>query len=55
MFIPPANIRVYLALGHTDMRKTINGLSVLVEGSQLDPDDVAKLQEIIHFQAAAQA
>jgi len=38
MFIPPANIRVYLALGHTDMRKAINGLSVLVEGSmQLDP------------------
>jgi transposase len=38
MFIPPANIRVYLALGHTDMRKAINGLSVLVESSmQLDP------------------
>src|SRR3989304_488609 len=38
MFISSGNIRVYLALGHTDMRKAINGLSVLVEGSmQLDP------------------
>lgn len=38
MFTASSNIRVYLALGHTDMRKAINGLSVLVEGSmQLDP------------------
>ena len=38
MFIPPANMQVYLALGHTDMRKAINGLSVLVENRmQLDP------------------
>lgn len=38
MFVAPVNIRVYLALGHTDMRKAINGLSVLVESSmQLDP------------------
>ena len=38
MFIPPANMQVYLALGRTDMRKAINGLSVLVESSmQLDP------------------
>jgi transposase len=27
----PENSRVYLALGQTDMRKAINGLSVLVE------------------------
>lgn len=29
--IPADGIRVYLALGATDMRKAINGLSVLVE------------------------
>ena len=29
--IPENSIRVYLALGSTDMRKAINGLSVLVE------------------------
>ena len=30
--------RVYLACGHTDMRKSINGLSAIVEGSfKLDP------------------
>ena len=30
--------RVYLALGHTDMRKAINGLSVLVESRlELNP------------------
>lgn len=30
--------RVYLALGNTDMRKEINGLSILVEGTlSLDP------------------
>jgi transposase len=28
---PPANSRVYLAIGSTDMRKAINGLSILVE------------------------
>ncbi len=29
---------VYLACGHTDMRKSINGLSAIVEGSfKLDP------------------
>lgn len=33
MFTPSAGIRVYLALGNTDMRKAINGLSVLVEGN----------------------
>jgi len=38
MIIPPANMQVYLALGHTDMRTAINGLSVLVENSmQLNP------------------
>ena len=26
-----ANVRVYLAIGSTDMRKSINGLSILVE------------------------
>jgi len=30
MFINSANAKVYLALGATDMRKAINGLSVLV-------------------------
>ena len=30
MFLP-SHTRVYLALGHTDMRKSINGLSILVE------------------------
>lgn len=30
--------QVYLACGHTDMRKSINGLSLLVQGSfSLDP------------------
>jgi len=34
--------RVYLACGHTDMRKNINGLSAMVEGSfKLDPFDGA--------------
>lgn len=38
MFVAPVNMSVYLAMGHTDMRKAINGLSVLVESSmQLDP------------------
>jgi len=34
--------RVYLACGHTDMRKSINGLSAIVECSfKLDPFDGA--------------
>lgn len=34
--------RVYLACGHTDMRKSINGLSMIVESSfNLDPFDGA--------------
>jgi len=34
--------RVYLACGHTDMRKQINGLASIVEGSfHLDPFDGA--------------
>ena len=38
MFLPSANIKVYLALGVTDMRKSINGLSILVsEHLELDP------------------
>ena len=36
MFLP-SDTRVYLALGHTDMRKAINGLSILV-GDQLNQD-----------------
>jgi transposase len=38
MMYPPAHTRVFLALGNTDMRKAINGLSMLVEGAlDLDP------------------
>lgn len=37
MFIAGAELKVYLALGHTDMRKAINGLSVMVEHLELDP------------------
>lgn len=38
MFTPSAGIKVYLAIGNTDMRKAINGLSILVEDSlSLDP------------------
>lgn len=34
--------KVYLACGHTDMRKSINGLAAIVEGSfGLDPFDSA--------------
>jgi transposase len=34
--------RVYLACGNTDMRKSINGLTAIVEGSfKLDPFDSA--------------
>ena len=34
--------RVFLACGHTDMRKSINGLTAIVEGSfKLDPFDGA--------------
>ncbi len=37
-----ANKNVYLACGHTDMRKSINGLAAVVEGSfKLDPFDDA--------------
>ena len=37
MFLP-SHTRVYLALGPTDMRKSINGLSILVETQlQMDP------------------
>jgi transposase len=36
--IPQNSMRVYLALGRTDMRKAINGLSVIVEQAMgLDP------------------
>ena len=33
----PSNTRVYLALGNTDMRKSINTLSILVQQLDLDP------------------
>jgi transposase len=37
MFLP-FSTKVYLALGRTDMRKSINGLSILVEDSlDMDP------------------
>ena len=36
--IPRKSVRVYLALGSTDLRKAVNGLSVLVEQAMgLDP------------------
>ncbi len=38
MFFPAYPVRVYLATGVTDMRKSINGLSILVaEQLELDP------------------
>jgi len=38
MLLTSAQMRVYLALGNTDMRKAINGLSILVQESMdLDP------------------
>jgi len=38
MIFAPSHTRAYLALGSTDMRKSINGLSILVEGRlELDP------------------
>ncbi len=38
MIYLPANVRVFLAPGSTDMRKAINSLSILVESTlRLDP------------------
>lgn len=37
MFISSPALKVYLALGYTDMRKAINGLSMVVESLELDP------------------
>ena len=37
MFLQSADLKVYLALGYTDMRKAINGLSIIVEDLNLDP------------------
>jgi transposase len=38
MIFTPSNTKVYLAVGNTDMRKAINGLSILVEDNmELDP------------------
>lgn len=37
MFLQSPDMKVYLALGYTDMRKAINGLSIIVEQLDLDP------------------
>ena len=38
MHLPSPGMKVYLAIGNTDMRKAINGLSILVESNmELDP------------------
>jgi len=38
MFFPAQNLKVFIALGSTDMRKAIDGLSILVsEKFNLDP------------------
>ena len=38
MLVPGLGIKIYLALGDTDMRKSINGLSIIVENCfDLDP------------------
>ena len=38
MFAPGSAVRVYLATGATDMRKSINGLSILIADQlELDP------------------
>jgi transposase len=36
MFTPAPEVKVYLALGVTDMRKAVNGLSAMVEQLDLD-------------------
>lgn len=40
MILGHAGVKVYLAMGITDMRKSINGLSILVE-DQLDLDPLS--------------
>lgn len=37
MFVQSPELKVYLALGYTDMRKAVNGLSMIVESLELDP------------------
>jgi len=37
MFLQSPDLKVYLALGPTDMRKAVNGLSIIVESLELDP------------------
>ena len=38
MLVDSSNVKVYLVLGHTDMRKAVNGLSAMVsERIGLDP------------------
>jgi len=40
MMLPPKPKRVFLAVGNTDMRKSINGLSILVERAmEMNPFD----------------
>ncbi len=36
MFLQSPELKVYLAMGYTDMRKAINGLSIVVEQLELD-------------------
>ncbi len=44
--LPANGVRVYLALGATDMRKSIDGLSILVtQQLQLDPDHLRPKSE----------
>jgi transposase len=37
MFLQSPDLKVYLALGYTDMRKAINGLSMITEQLEFDP------------------
>ena len=37
MIVPPADRRVWLANGHTDMRRGMNGLALQVQQAQVDP------------------
>jgi len=41
-----SGIRVYLAIGNTDMRKAINGLSILVESRFLRPGELIHTQRL---------
>jgi transposase len=38
MWLPSKAVKVYLVLGHTDMRKSVNGLAIMISGQMgLDP------------------